>query len=57
MNVTCKEKEKIVKYQDLAREISGIWNVSTKVIPVVDGALGIITNKLELFLKDNGITT
>ena len=57
VNIRNKEQEKIVKYQDLAREIRKIWNVSTKVIPIVIGALGTVTDRLEQNLKDIGVTT
>ena len=57
VNIRNKEQEKIVKYQDLAREIRKIWNVSTKVIPIVIGALGTVTDRLEQYLKDMGVTT
>ena len=57
VNIRNKEQEKIVKYQDLAREIRKIWNVSTKVIPIVIGALGTVTDRLEQYLKDIGVTT
>ncbi|XP_069991778.1 uncharacterized protein [Penaeus vannamei] len=35
-----KEREKIEKYQDLAREISRLWMTSTTVAPVIFGAPG-----------------
>ena len=57
VNIRNKEQEKIIKYQDLAREIRKIWNVSTKVIPIVMGALGTVTDRLEQYLKDIGVTT
>ena len=37
-----KEKEKIEKYQDLARELKKIWNMTVKVVPIVLGSLGTI---------------
>ena len=38
--VKMKESEKIEKYQDLALELTRVWKTSTKVIPIVIGALG-----------------
>jgi len=35
-----KESEKIEKYRDLALELTRLWKTSTKVIPIVIGALG-----------------
>jgi uncharacterized protein YlxP (DUF503 family) len=37
-NVIKKEAEKILKYIDLTIEIQRMWNVKTRVIPVVRGA-------------------
>ena len=33
-----KEAEKVEKYQNLARELRRIWEVKTKVVPIVLGA-------------------
>jgi len=41
-NMIKKEAEKILKYKDLTIEKQRMWNVRTKVIPVVKGATGII---------------
>ena len=38
--VNAKEMEKTEKYQDLAREVEKLWDIRTKVIPIVIGALG-----------------
>jgi len=47
-NVIKKETEKILKYKDLTTEIQRMWNVKTKVIPVIIGATG---NVSKLFRK------
>jgi hypothetical protein len=43
-----KEAEKILKYKDLTIEIQRMWNVKTRVIPVINGATGTF---LKLFRK------
>jgi hypothetical protein len=37
-----KKAEKILKYNDLTTEIQRMWNVKTKLIPVIIGATGTI---------------
>ena len=44
--VELKEKEKIDKYQDLAKELRKPWKVKTRVVPIVNiGALRTIPIK------------
>jgi len=42
-NVIKTEAQKIVKYEDLTIEIQCMWNVKTKVIPVITRATGTIS--------------
>ena len=49
-----KEKEKLFKCQDLARELKKLWNKNVKVIPVIIEALGTAP---KIFPKEIGITT
>jgi hypothetical protein len=42
-NVIKKEAEKILKYKDLITEIQRMWNVETKVTPVIRAATGTIS--------------
>ena len=41
-----KEREKKVKYLDLTRELKKLWNMKAAMIPIVIGALGIVTKEL-----------
>ena len=43
--VKLKEKEKIDKSQDLAKELRKLWKVITRVVPIVIGALRTIPIK------------
>ena len=42
-NVIKNEAEKILKYKDLTIEIQRMWNVKTKMIPVIIGATGTVS--------------
>jgi hypothetical protein len=42
-NVIQKEADKILKYKDITTEIQHMWNVKTRVIPVIIGATGTIS--------------
>ena len=46
-NIEKKDYEKLEKYQGLKEELGRTWKVKAKVVPVVTGALGAVTPKLE----------
>jgi hypothetical protein len=47
-----KEAEKILKYKDLTIEIQRMWNVKIKVIPVIIGATGTISNSFRKYVSN-----
>jgi len=49
-NVTKKEAEEILKYKDLTTEIQHMWNVKTKVIPVIIGATGTVSKSFRKYV-------
>jgi len=51
-NVIKKEAGKILKYEDLSIEIQRMWNVKTKVIPVVIGATGTISKSIRKYVSN-----
>ena len=51
-----KEKDKVVKYQELGRELQKIWNVKVKIITLVVGSLDSIPKWFGDRLKQIGIT-
>jgi hypothetical protein len=51
-NVIKKEAEKFLKYKELAREIQRMWNVKTKVIPVIIGATGTISKSFRKYVSN-----
>ena len=44
--------EKILKYKDLTIEIQRMWNVKTRVIPVIIGATGTISRSFRKYVSD-----
>jgi hypothetical protein len=46
-----KEAEKILKYKDLTIEIQRMWNVKTRVIPVIIGVTGIISKSFRKYVS------
>jgi hypothetical protein len=51
-NVINKEAEKILKCKDLTIEIERMWNVKTKVIPVIIGATGTISKSFRKYVSN-----
>jgi len=54
-NVRVKEDEKVTKYSPLAQEVRKLHRVATKIIPVVVGSLGIVSDRLARYLEYLGI--
>jgi hypothetical protein len=50
-NVIQKEAEKILKYKDLTIEIHRMWNINTRVIPVIIGATGTILKSFRKYVS------
>jgi hypothetical protein len=50
-NVIQKEAEKISKYKDLTIEIQRVWNVKTRVIPVIIGATKTISKSFRKYVS------
>jgi hypothetical protein len=48
-NVIQKVAEKILKYKDFTIEIQRMWNVKTRVIPVIIGATGTVTKSFRIY--------
>ena len=51
-NVIKKEAEKVLKYKDLTIEIQRMWNVKTKVIPVIIGATVTISKTFRKYVRN-----
>ena len=51
-NVIKKESKKILKYKDLTIEIQRMWNVKTKVIPVIIGVTGTISKSFRNYVSN-----
>jgi hypothetical protein len=51
-NVIKKEAEKILKYKDLTVEIQRMWNVKTKLIPVLIQATGTVSVSFITYLTN-----
>ena len=51
-NVIKKEAEKFLKHKDRTVEIQRMWNVKTKVIPVIIGATGTISKSFRIYVSN-----
>ena len=54
-NIKVKELEKITKDEDLRLQVQKLWDIKATVIPIVVGASGTVSEKLENHLKIIGI--
>jgi hypothetical protein len=53
LNTTAiNNKNNAIKYKDLTTSIQYMWNVATKVIPVIIGATGTISKSLRQYLSN-----
>jgi hypothetical protein len=50
-NVIKKEADQILKYKDLIIEIQHMWDVKTKVTPLITGATGTISESFRKYLS------
>uniref|UniRef100_A0A0L8H581 Uncharacterized protein n=1 Tax=Octopus bimaculoides TaxID=37653 RepID=A0A0L8H581_OCTBM len=50
INVFVKTYQKLSRYKDLETEIDKMWNLKTKTIPVVIGALGLIAKGADCYI-------
>ena len=51
-NVIKKEAEKILQHKDVTIAIQRMWNVKTKVIPVIIGATGTISKSFRKYVRN-----
>jgi len=51
-NVIKKEADKILKYKDLSIEIQHMWNVKTKVMPVIIRTTGTISKSFRKYVSN-----
>ena len=51
-NVIKKEADKILKYKDLTVKIQRMWNIKTKVIPVMLGATATISKSFRKYVNN-----
>jgi hypothetical protein len=51
-NAIKKEAKKILKYKDLSIEIQCMWNVKTRVIPIIIGATGTISKSFRKYVSN-----
>jgi hypothetical protein len=51
-NVIKKEAEKILKYKDFTIQMQHMWDVKTKVIPVIIGATGTISKSFRKYVSN-----
>ena len=49
-DISLKEFQKLSKYKDLEIEVTKMWKLKTKTIPVVIGALGMIKKDTQNFI-------
>ena len=54
--IAVKEEEKLSNYNELKYELARIWSMKkVTIVPIVIGALGTVTEKIESWIKQIGI--
>jgi hypothetical protein len=54
--ITSKEDEKVEKYEELRQEIIRMWQLTkVDVVPIVVGALGAVTDRIDQWIERMGI--
>jgi len=51
-NIAQKEAENKLKYNSLCIEMQRMWNLKCTIVPVITGAIGIVTRSLKKNLED-----
>jgi len=51
INVLAKEKEKVYKYQPLAKDFHSVYHMKVDIIPIVIGHTGVLSIYFQIYLE------